>query len=99
MGDDEIEKRIGRHLRERRLLRRWSQTELAELANVSVGAVKSLEAGAGSTVGTLAKVLRALGAESWVEALAPPVRVSPLALAEEQRRALAAPRRRVRRVG
>ncbi len=31
MGDDEIEKRIGRHLRERRLLRRWSQTELAEL--------------------------------------------------------------------
>ncbi len=79
---------LGRRLRGLRVDRRLTQQELADRANVSLGAVKHLEQGAGATTGTLAKVLHALEQEGWIEALAPaPGDFSPLELLEQRRRA------------
>lgn len=96
---DTIEKQIGEHLRARRLAARQSQAELADLANVSVGALQHLESGAGANVTTLVKVVHALGAEAWFQQLAPTPSFSPLQLAEQRRQQREAPARRVRRKG
>ncbi|MCB9379844.1 MAG: helix-turn-helix transcriptional regulator [Acidimicrobiaceae bacterium] len=96
---DPTEKQIGEHLRARRLAARWSQAELADLANVSIGALQHLESGAGANVTTLVKVVHALGAEAWFQQLAPTPSFSPLQLAEQRRQEREAPARRVRRKG
>ena len=46
-----------------------TQAEVAERANVSLGALRHLESGSGATVSTLVKVLRALGQEDWLDHL------------------------------
>ena len=86
-GVDELEAALGRNLRSRRINAGLTQVELAERANVSLGALRHLEGGAGANTTTLVKVLRALGATGWIDALAPPAAgFSPLAkLAERQR--------------
>lgn len=68
---EDLERALGRQLRDLRIDRRLTQSELAERANVSLGAVKHLERGSGSTITTLAKVLRALGQERWFDTLVP----------------------------
>lgn len=100
VGEDAWEAELGRRLRALRLDRQLTQQELADRANVSLGAVKHLEQGAGATTTSLAKVLRALGHEDWIEALAPPVAAfSPLEVLEQRRRAARQDRRRVRHPG
>lgn len=54
------------------------QTRLAGLADISVGALSNLERGKGSSLKTVVAVVRALGRTDWIEALAPPVTVSPI---------------------
>ncbi len=71
MGSDELEKVIGGHIRNRRIDQRLTQVDVAERANISVGALKHLESGAGATVHTLVRVLRALGQEGWLDTLDP----------------------------
>ena len=71
------------------------QTELAERAGVSVGALKNLEGGKGSSLKTLIKVARALGRTDWLEALEPKVTVSPMQMLRAQSKNT--PRRRVYR--
>ncbi len=71
------------------------QTELAERAGVSVGALKNLEGGKGSSLKTLIKVARALGRTDWLEALAPKVTVSPMQMLRAQSKTT--PRQRVYR--
>ena len=61
MRNDELEKVIGGRIRSLRIGESLTQAEVAETANVSLGALKHLESGAGATVRTLVKVLRALG--------------------------------------
>ena len=88
MGGDELEQALGRRVRAVRAARRLTQVELADRANVSVGALKHLEQGAGATISTLVKVVRALGEERWVDALGPePEPFNPLDLLEQRRRA------------
>ena len=83
----DIEARLGAHLRAARIERSLTQADLADRANVSLGTVKSLERGRGSTVTTLVKVLRALDLTDWVDALAPPEPAfNPLDLLARQRR-------------
>ena len=97
---DDLEADLGQRLRAVRLARRLSQQEVADQANVSVGAVKHLESGAGATVRTLVRVLRALEETSWLERLAPPAPAfSPLAVLRQQQEAESSARRgqRVRR--
>ena len=78
---EEWEQEIGAQVNALRIRQRVEQTELAELANISVGAIKNLEGGKGSTLKTFIKVLRALGREDFLAALQPEVSVSPLDVA------------------
>lgn len=75
---EELEAELGQQLRELRLRQNLNQQQLAEQAGVALNAVKNLEAGKGSTVGSLVKILRALGRSDWLATLAPVVSVSPL---------------------
>jgi transcriptional regulator with XRE-family HTH domain len=90
---------IGLRLRQTRLSRNFTQEHLAVQANISVGALKQLEAGRGSKLQTLIQVVRALGSEQWLELLpVPQSTFSPIALlrqqqAEESRQRKRAPRR------
>jgi transcriptional regulator with XRE-family HTH domain len=96
----EWEARLGAQVRAIRIAADLDQVTLAERADLSVGAIKNLEAGKGSSLGTLIRVLRALDRTDWLESLAPPITVSPLHMLAAKR-ATAAPRRRAspRRVG
>ncbi|MDA8358869.1 MAG: helix-turn-helix transcriptional regulator [Actinomycetota bacterium] len=98
MHSEELERKLGGRIRALRVARRLTQTELAELANVSVGALKHLEGGAGATTTTLVKVLRALDQERWIDTLGrAPEAFNPLrALEARQRAAMPARATRVR---
>ena len=63
--------RIGGSLRQRRL-RALTQEDLARLAGLGLSSVKHLESGQGANLASLVKVVRALGAEDWLAALALP---------------------------
>lgn len=69
---------LGGQLRALRLRQNVDQQQLAARAGVALNAVKNLESGKGATVGSLLKVLRALGREDWLRALSPQVSISPL---------------------
>jgi transcriptional regulator with XRE-family HTH domain len=85
MNTEDMERILGRGVRALRAAHALTQVELAERANLSLGAVQHLETGAGATTTTLVKVLRALDAESWLETLAPPpAPFDPLHLLEER---------------
>jgi transcriptional regulator with XRE-family HTH domain len=104
MRTDELEQRLGERLRALRIARDITQAELAEAANVSLGALKRLERGLGSTTTTLVSVVRALGEERWVDALGPgPSRFNPLDVLEARNKRAAtssgAPRVRRRKSG
>src|SRR5580698_8365262 len=78
---------LGDQVRRVRIARDLDQAGLAELADVSVGAVSNLERGKGSSLRTLIAVLRALGRADWIESLAPTVGVSPMQLLRSKQRA------------
>ncbi len=88
----EMEFELGDKLKALRLSRNLDQKTLAERAGVSVRALRSLEAGQGSTIKTLVCVLRALGRQEWLNAIAPVATINPLALTRE-----AQPRQRASR--
>lgn len=93
---EEWEALLGEQVRRVRIARNLDQTELAHLADVSVGAVSNLERGKGSSLRTLVSVLRALERIDWLESLAPGVGVSPMQLLRSKTRA-PQPRMRVSR--
>jgi transcriptional regulator with XRE-family HTH domain len=69
---------LGDQLRALRLRQNIDQQQLAARAGVALNAVKNLESGKGGTTRSLLKVLRTLGREDWLDALAPQVSISPL---------------------
>ncbi|MBS0373880.1 MAG: helix-turn-helix transcriptional regulator [Proteobacteria bacterium] len=81
---------LGERLRALRLERNLHQDALAARAGVALNAVKNLESGRG-TIRTLVAVLRALGRDTWLDALAPLPTINPLALPKAGR-----PRQRAR---
>ena len=78
VSTEEWETNLGEQFRTLRIRTNLEQVELAVKANVSVGAIKNLEGGRGSSLKTLIKVARALNRTDWLEALAPKVSVSPM---------------------
>ncbi len=90
---EEWEAALGDQIRRVRIGRDLDQAGLAELANVSIGAISNLERGKGSSLRTLISVVRALGRTEWLESLAPAVGVSPMQLLRSKQRT---PRLRVR---
>ena len=60
-------KRIGAVLLAKRIELNLQQERLAARAQISVGAVKNIEAGSGASLGSLLAVVCALGMHSWLE--------------------------------
>jgi transcriptional regulator with XRE-family HTH domain len=83
---------LGQQVKSARVAADLDQQRLASLANVSVRSISNLERGKGSSVRTLVAVVRALGRSEWLEALAPPVTVSPIRMLRAQH----GPQQRVR---
>lgn len=90
---EEWETLVGKQVRAMRIASDLDQTRLAGLADVSVGALSNLERGKGSSLKTVVAVVRALGRTDWLEALAPPVTVSPIQMLRAKQKS---PRARVR---
>lgn len=82
---EELESRVGEQVRARRLRANRTVENVAAEAGVAPRTVQNLERGRGSTVATLVKVLRAVNAEDWLDTLAPPEPVSPIAVLEATR--------------
>jgi transcriptional regulator with XRE-family HTH domain len=82
----ELEQRLGKRLRELRILKNLDQRSLAARAGVSLNALKHLEWGKGARVNSLVKVLRALDRAEWLESLAPTVSISPMQLLKAGKR-------------
>ena len=88
----ELQIALGERVRRLRLSRNIDQRAIAEKAGVSEKALRNLEAGRGSTVGTLLRTLKALDYLQGMEMLAPEVTVDPIALLRRVK-----PQQRVRR--
>lgn len=95
---EELEVDLGERLKAFRLSRNIDQATLAERAGISVRALRSLEAGQGSSLKTLMSVLRALGRQDWLATVAPVAVINPLSLtrAAEPRQRASSPRRKSR---
>ena len=74
---------LGERLRATRLSRNVAQRELAAKAGLSLRALINLEAGGGSTIESLVRVLKALDATDAIEQLAPQPQVSPLQMLKQ----------------
>jgi len=92
---DELQAVFGKHLQELRISKNLDQITTAEKAGISEKTLRNLEAGRGSSVETLVRVLKALNSLDGLRLLAPRSSVSPLALLRHS----GAARRRVRRSG
>lgn len=88
----ELQRDLGERVRRLRIDRGLSQQELAAKAGISLKTLRNLELGAGSSLDTLLRALKALDVANLLDALAPAPVVSPLALLKGP-----APPRRVRR--
>lgn len=77
-SDEVLLAELGRRLAGERLQRNLTQAHLAEQAGVSLSTVRRLEAGQGSNLVALLRVLRALGLLANLEALVPRQPPSPL---------------------
>ncbi|MCU6502278.1 helix-turn-helix domain-containing protein [Rugamonas sp. A1-17] len=75
---------MGDQLRESRIRLDLSQEELSTLANVSMGTIRNLEGGKGSSLSTLIQVLRALKRTDWLAALAPAISISPMQMLKQR---------------
>ncbi|MDO9011641.1 MAG: helix-turn-helix transcriptional regulator [Gallionella sp.] len=84
---------IGDQIRVMRIGHEMNQSELAVAANLSVGAVKNIENGRGSSLKTLILIVRAMGEERWFELLSPLDDFSPIRALRDQN--LNSQRRRV----
>lgn len=80
---EEMEVRVGEHLKTLRIHRNLLQATLAARAGISVRALRDLEAGRGSSLRTLISVLRVLGRKAWLETIAPVPTINPLMLARK----------------
>ena len=92
MSVDELQAALGKQLQELRIAKNLNQITTAEKAGISEKALRNLEAGRGSSIETLVRVLKALDSLDGLRLLAPKPSVSPLALLRHSETA----RRRVR---
>jgi transcriptional regulator with XRE-family HTH domain len=93
LSPDELQAVLGRQLQELRIAKNLDQVTTAEKAGISEKALRNLEAGRGSSVETLVRVLKALDSLDGLRLLAPKPSISPMALLRHS----GAVRRRVRR--
>ncbi len=93
LSDPEILAELGRRLRRYRLQQNLSQADLARDAGVGTRTVRNVEQGGDTQLGTLLRILRALGRLDALDAFLPRPGVSPMELlragGRERRRASA----------
>lgn len=77
---------LGERIEARRKARGLSRAELSDRAGINPKSIWALETGRGSTLTTLAAVLKALGLEEALLDMVPVPRVSPMALLGKGRR-------------
>ena len=82
-SDSAILESLGERIRGLRLRKNITQEALAEHTLLSVGTIKSLEAGKGK-LATLIAVLRELGALQELDSFIPEISISPLELARRK---------------
>src|SRR5277367_1989530 len=75
---EEMEAALGSSLKALRLDLNIDQRTVADQAGISIGALKNLENGKGSTIKTLVSTLRALNRADWLTTIAPVASVNPL---------------------
>lgn len=73
-----MEAALGTNLKALRLDLNIDQHTVAARAGISIGALKNLENGRGSTVRTLVSILRALDRADWLTTIAPVASINPL---------------------
>ena len=95
---EEVEARLGAQFKALRLAGDIDQISLAKRANVGLSALKSLEAGKGSTLRTVVRVARALGRLDWIEDFYAEPEVSPMEIVRAQRGARRPQRASARRL-
>ncbi len=76
----ELQASLGQQLQTLRISKNLDQRTTSEKAGISEKALRNLEAGRGSTVESLLRVLKALDSLQGLEMLAPKPSVNPLAL-------------------
>lgn len=92
---DDILRELGGRLRAQRLAQGLPQTELAAMAGVSLGTIKSLERGAASSLDTFIRVVQALGLTDHLQPLFELPRQSIAQMEQTQRaQRVRAPRRK-----
>lgn len=80
LSSQELEQQLGEQVRRLRLQHGFTQLELAGASGLSLGAIRGLEAGTGSSLKTLILVVRHLDMQDWLNHLAPAVSISPMDL-------------------
>lgn len=94
---EEMEAALGANLKALRLDLNIDQQTVAARAGISIGALKNLENGRGSTMRTLVSTLRALDRADWLTTIAPVASINPLSHTESATpRQRAAPARSAR---
>lgn len=91
---EEILRRIGTAVKERRLQKNVTQSLLAERSGLSLTVVKRLENGEGATLASFVLICRALNLDWWIGELEPKETVSPIAYADALKKAAKKKRRR-----
>jgi putative transcriptional regulator len=81
MSDSAILRELGARIQQTRLNADVTQVEVAHKAGISRGALRLLEAGRGSTLASLVRVLRALDRLSSLDSFLPAPGPSPVQLA------------------
>lgn len=84
-SDSIILRELGERIRNLRLRKNITQEDLAARSLLAVGTIKSLEAGKGK-LSTLVAVLRELGALDQLDGFIPPVTISPIKMAEANKK-------------
>lgn len=94
-SNDEILHELGARLRAQRLAQGLPQAELAAMAGVSLGTVRSLERGAASSLETFIRIVQALGMSEHLQSLfvLPRQSIAQMEQAQSAQR-MRAPRRR-----
>jgi len=84
LTDEEILDEIGSRLRRHRLQANITQADLARQGGISLRTLGNIETGRDVQLGTLIRILRALGRLDSLNAFLPPAGVSPMELLRGQ---------------
>ena len=76
--DRDILMELGKRIREKRIQKRFKQSELAQRAGISIYTLQKMEYGKSYNVSTLIQVLRALNELDQIDNFLPEVEISPI---------------------